>query len=613
MIDQYLQNHLIAYIGNKRRLLPLIKKAIEKTGVKGDNIKFLDLFAGSGAVSRLAKSMGFEVYCNDWEYYSYIINKAFLEFDKDFLENSFKNFCGIENVLNILNNLKTPKEKDAYISKYYCPQDDKNPDLDNDRMFWTSYNGKKIDAIRAKIEEWKNNNEINENEEILLLALLLYEASTRSNTSGVFKAFHRGFGGTNGDALSRILKEVELTIPSLINGPKSYVFKEDAIELSLMLKCINFDIVYLDPPYNQHQYGSNYHLLNTIALNDKPPVNERIIINGKKVNKSAIRRDWIKTKSSFCYPRSAKDDFQKIINNISSKYILVSYSTDGIIDFEDMLSILSTRGKLDIILSEYTKYRGGKQSLTTEIKNIEFVLFVDTSKKSDIKDIENVQKNILVNKIKLIAKKRINLTRAENIGFETNYSKKFGEIYLSKGYNNKIFDFYLVKNKITNISSFDNLFNFELKTLLNIYEDLEFITNLTKEDELYIIISDIVKYYLTNDYKNVCDSFSNIPYLLSKFNNKKAYISSLKAIERVLNTIIETKNIWINLLENEDFNELERIILKKLNYSDQNTKEVIDLKQNIVTLYEEIVQFFEYKNSEKEIKSIKKELLKING
>ena len=84
---------------------------------------------------------------------------------------------------------------------------------------------------------------------------------------------------------------------------KTHIFNRDAVQLSEELKDIEFDITYLDPPYNQHQYGSNYHLLNTIALNDKPPVNKDIIINDKKVNKSAIRKDWIKLNLHFVIKR----------------------------------------------------------------------------------------------------------------------------------------------------------------------------------------------------------------------------------------------------------------------------------------------------------------------
>ena len=300
--DQYLKKDIIAYIGNKRNLLPLIKNAIQKTGLdpQKKDLTFLDLFSGSGAVSRLAKSLGFRVIANDWEYYSYVINKAFIETDKEELNSCFKKLGGIKNVLEILNNLKEPSFKDRYISLYYSPQDDINPDIKNERMFYTNRNAKTIDAIRSKIDEWAKSKIIDKKEEYILLALLLYESSTRSNTSGVFKGFHKGFGGTNGDALSRILKSVELTMPVLINGKKALVLKEDAVKLSREFNKTKIDIAYLDPPYNQHQYGSNYHLLNTIALNDKPLINKDIYINGKKINKSAIRKDWIKTKSTFC-------------------------------------------------------------------------------------------------------------------------------------------------------------------------------------------------------------------------------------------------------------------------------------------------------------------------
>ena len=120
------------------------------------------------------------------------------------------------------------------------------------------------------------------------------------------------------------------------------------------------DIAYLDPPYNQHQYGSNYHVLNTIAFNDKPSVAPTIYIEGKKTDKSAIRKDWMNTKSLYCYKQTAVSQFKDLIESLRARYILVSYSNDGIIDFDEMLKILSHKGKLDIVTSTYTKYRGGK-------------------------------------------------------------------------------------------------------------------------------------------------------------------------------------------------------------------------------------------------------------
>lgn len=591
---EYVEKNLIAYIGNKRRLLPLIFKSIEKTRIieEKDNPSFLDIFSGTGVISRLAKSLGFYTTSNDWEYYSYIINKSFLELDDNFLNTSFTSLGGIGNVISILNGFSEPRKKDAYISKYYCPQDDSRPDTENERMFYTSYNGKKIDAIRAQIQEWADKDLINKQEEQFLIALLLYESSTRSNTSGVFKAFHNGFGGTNGDALSRILKPIELTIPKLINGMPSRVFNEDAVELSSKLSSQQFDIAYLDPPYNQHQYGSNYHLLNTIAKNDKPSINKEVFINGKKVNKSAIRRDWVKTKSSFCYKKSAKDDFVKLITNINSKHILVSYSTDGIIPFDDMLEILSKKGKLDICMQEYVKYRGGKQSLTSKVKNIEFILMVNTSIQGNKQDIVNVKKQLLTKKIELTMANTIDPFKAELMGFS--FVKTATSKNLTKFYDDKKIILKINTNKITNLSNIlEIVVNSNLKFLGDLEHDLMEITNITKENEINLTIDAIMHLIEKKKYNEVCNLFKNIPYCLSKFNNKKAYISSLKSIISILTMLSQTISTWmrIDILNNSAFRKFEKIIFKKINY-DSNQVEAKELKNKISILYKYFVENF---------------------
>lgn len=601
--EEYITNHLIAYIGNKRRLISLIEKAIKQCSISDNKKppKFLDLFAGTGVVSRLAKSMGFEVHANDWEYYSYILNRAFLELDNDFLRSGFSKLGGLDNVLKILNEVKEPDDKDKYISLYYCPENDDNPDLKNERLFYTSYNGKKIDAVRAKIEKWAKEKVINEKEETLLLALLLYEASTRSNTSGVFKAFHKGFGGTNQDALSRILKLISFKKPVLFDGPQATVYKKDSLKLVEELKDIEFDITYLDPPYNQHQYGSNYHLLNTIALNDKPPINKNVFINGKKVNKSAIRRDWVKTKSNFCYKDKAIADFKQIINNINSHYILLSYSTDGIIPFDNILEILSERGKLDIVMSEYVKYRGGKQSLTSEVNNIEFVLIVDTRSRSDKYDIIEIKKKLLIKKLKLFLKKTINPVRAESLNF-LSADKNFDEnSVIYKDYCGKKVEFIILENKIVGHNiDFYEIAKLDYDTLKEIIDDLESLTNMTKEDEVYLYIKEINNAYKKGYYKKSLVLFRKIPYLLSKFNNKKAYIASLKTIANVMEMMIQTIDMWreVNLKDQCCFKKLELIIFKKLNYNDfknskasyidnpiEYEKSVDKYKKNIASLY----------------------------
>ncbi|MDO7021140.1 DNA adenine methylase, partial [Brachyspira innocens] len=397
---KYLKENLIAYIGNKRRLLPFIENTILHILEDDSSVKTaLDLFAGSGSVSRLLKTLNLEVYSNDWEYYSYILNYAHLSINIKDLDNMFIHTGGLENTINMINSINYINDNDRYISKYYAPSDDNNPDLINERLFYTQYNASRIDIIRHNIEELYKNNAINQKEYYYLIASIIYESATHTNTSGVFKAFHAGFGGRNKDALNRILSPISLKQIPLFQGADCYVSMLDANEFVIKNKDKHFDLVYLDPPYNQHQYGSNYHLLNTIALWDKPPINKNIYIDGKKTDKGGIRKDWVKTKSSYCYKKTAKDTLINLLDNINSNYIVMSYSTDGIIEYDDLISILEEHGKLDIVTSEYTKYRGAKRSIVNKTKNVEYLFVVDTRKNNfyfnnfnkNLKYIENIR------------------------------------------------------------------------------------------------------------------------------------------------------------------------------------------------------------------------------
>jgi len=200
--SDYLTRQIIAYIGNKRTLLGLIRGAIHRC--LGDDFKgkyFLDLFAGSGIVSRLAKTLGFRVFCNDWEYFSYVINNAYITIDNAEAATFYKDYGGVEGIVDYLDRMPDPGPEDLYIARYYCPPHDDidNVDYQTERLFYTRSNGLIIDKIRNEIERLYPREKIEADrralrERNLLLALLLYESATHTNTSGVFKAYHKGFG-----------------------------------------------------------------------------------------------------------------------------------------------------------------------------------------------------------------------------------------------------------------------------------------------------------------------------------------------------------------------------------------------------------------------------------
>ena len=378
MDDRYLTTQLIAYIGNKRALIPFLKDVFIDLDKQHPVTRFSDPFAGSGAVSRLGKALGFSVLANDWETYSYIINSCHIGVDKSKIDGMFLANGGVEAVFEGLQGL--PPLKTGYISTYFAPDSTERADYRRERLFYTRENGIFIDTVREGIEDlypgW-DLSPVQLREKQVLLAALLYQAATHANTSGVFKAYHKGFGGHGGDALSRITRPMQLQQPVLIDGAgPCFVTAMDAAEA---VAGKSFDLCYLDPPYNQHQYGSNYHLLNTIAKWDKPDQPLTLDPDGSLANKGGIRKDWKLTRSDFCYRNKSVPAFRKLLDGIDARYIVLSYNTEGIMPYEEMLAILSERGNVRLYSSEYVTYRGGRQSISRKTHNVEFLLVCNTA------------------------------------------------------------------------------------------------------------------------------------------------------------------------------------------------------------------------------------------
>ena len=417
----YLTEQIIAYIGNKRKLLPLIYSAMENTGLElKPGLKFFDVFSGSGVVSRMAKSLNFEVYANDWEYYANVLSKGYVETNDSDIVELFGSEEKFIQKLDEINSLKNPTSEKQYIAKYYAPKefDAGLVDFKTERLFYTRQNALAIDKIRNYIESAysekqnpKNSKKIEaENERNakirnLLLSELIYESATHTNTSGVFKAFHKGFGGHGKDALKRIMAGIKLTRPILIDSEQPvHVFQENANELVKKIRGI--DIAYLDPPYNQHQYGSNYHLLNTIAKWDHIPAPLDLNSKGVLKEKAAIRHDWVNTKSDYCYREIAEKTFSELIDSIDAKHILISYSTDGIIPFTKMRDICTRKGRLSIVTNEYSTYKGGKRSNSRQNTNIEFILCIDTAKTNDEESLKKIDAILMRKKLMLLFKQK---------------------------------------------------------------------------------------------------------------------------------------------------------------------------------------------------------------
>lgn len=323
----------------------------------------------------MARQMGFQVAANDWEEYSRVINSAHLTLSPAEAEALFSGFGGLKNALTELNTLQEYSQNQPQrplISRHYAPSSTAEADYRTERLFYTRENALFIDLVREHIDRWFPEGGRAHD---LLLALLLYQAATHVNTSGVFKAYHKGFGGHSRDALGRIMAPMQLEYPVLIDGTAECEVQQ--LNAAEFLSQRSGDLCYLDPPYNIHQYGSNYHLLNTIARWDFPQVNEAIGADGRLVSKAGIRPDWQETRSDFCSRATAPQALRDVLEAADARWLVLSYNSEGIIPMEQLMEILSTAGRVEINSLDYITYRGGRQSMNRRTYNTEFQIVVE--------------------------------------------------------------------------------------------------------------------------------------------------------------------------------------------------------------------------------------------
>jgi adenine-specific DNA-methyltransferase len=355
----YLSEQIITYLGNKRKLLPYIEKEISyiKKDLKKKQLVSVDLFSGSGIVARMLKKHSSKIIVNDLEAYSKVTNKCYLSNASDFDEHIFRRYQTM-----IENRLKHDLVE-GLITKHYAPKDDQNIQK-GERVFYTRKNAHTIDTIRQAIDD------IPENYKAFFLGPLLYQASVHNNTGGVFKGFYKDsqtgigqFGGNGKHALKRIKGDIKCIKP--VFSPydsKVEIHQKDANDLVNQLDPV--DLIYIDPPYNQHPYGSNYFMLNVIVDNQ---------LQGKISPVSGIPQDW--NRSDYNKKQKAMAAFQQLIHDAKAEYLLVSYNSEGFIDYDEIVGVLKTYGHLRVEKVKYNTYRASR-NLRNRNKYVHEYIFI---------------------------------------------------------------------------------------------------------------------------------------------------------------------------------------------------------------------------------------------
>lgn len=324
------------YIGNKYKLIEWLFSILSKE-CKGES--FADIFAGTGVIAAVASKHFDKIILNDFLYSNQAIYKAFFD-------NAKWNQKKVNAIIKSYNSINKEDLNENYFSKNFGAK------------YFSKNSAKIIGWIRDDIE--KNKKNLTEREYYILISSLLYSVDKIANTVGHYDAYFKK-ESINDMFLMRAIDPVKTKQVS--------IFRED---VNLLVKHIQADITYIDPPYNSRQYSRFYHLLETLTKWDKP-----------RLHGVALKPDP-ENISDYCRV-SAKSRFTELVNDINTNYLVVSYnntyesksnSSKNKITLKDIEKILNTKGKTKVFEKSYKHFNAGN----TNFNNHKEYLFVTSTK-----------------------------------------------------------------------------------------------------------------------------------------------------------------------------------------------------------------------------------------
>ena len=336
---------MIKYIGSKRTLLPVVLEAVAAVP---DATTVVDLFSGTSRVGHALKGAGYKVIANDHNSYAATLARCYVGADLETVERDANALIREFNAL--------PGEA-GWFTQTFC----------EDSRFFQPKNGARVDAIREAIARKQLEPEL---EAVVLVALM--EAADRvDSTCGLQMAYLKQWAARASNDLELRLPKV---LPRSVHG-KSEVHQLEAIDAATRLTA---DIVYLDPPYNQHSYLSNYHVWESLVLWDKPEV----------YGIACKRVDCRTRKSPFNSKRKFPEALSELIAAVDAKVLLVSFNNEGYIERPEMEALLSSRGRVTVLSHDYKRYVGAqigiynpsgeKVGAVSHLRNLEYLYVVET-------------------------------------------------------------------------------------------------------------------------------------------------------------------------------------------------------------------------------------------
>jgi adenine-specific DNA-methyltransferase len=331
---------VIKYLGSKRRLVPVIAAMADAVDAR----RALDLFTGTTRVAQELKRRGSVVTAVDTARYSEVLGRCYVGCDARTIDRVA--------LAEVLRDLAARPGRPGYFTETFCVSS----------RFFQPHNGARIDAIRDAIEHDHATSPLRP----LLLTSLLEAADRVDSTTGVQMAFVKQWA-------PRSYNPLELREPALLDGP-GHVHRGDSCELAPILG--DFDFAYLDPPYNQHRYFTNYHIWETLVAWDAP---EHYGIACKR----ADARD-VSTRSAFNRRREMPAALARVLRDVRAELLVLSYNDESWVSLDELREMCSQRGMVEVLALDSKRYVGAQIGIhspsgervgtVSRLRNVEYIL-----------------------------------------------------------------------------------------------------------------------------------------------------------------------------------------------------------------------------------------------
>lgn len=309
---------MFKYIGSKRVFVPVLGNLARNSGAQ----TAVDLFTGTTRVAQEFKRSNIATTAADLATYSYALARTYIEIDKHDVDET--------ELADAIAYLSSLKGEAGYFTDTFCVE----------ARFFQPRNGERIDAIREAIEADYRGTELYP----ILLTSLIEAADKVDSTTGVQMAYLKEWA-------PRAYNNLELDVPQLLPG-SGVALHGDAT--TLIRELPETDLLYLDPPYNQHRYFTNYHIWETLVRWDKP---ETYGVAQKRID----ARDS-STKSIFNSKPKMKDAFFRLLEDARANLLLISYNNESWITASEMIAQLHSIGYESVVklAFEHSRYVGAR-------------------------------------------------------------------------------------------------------------------------------------------------------------------------------------------------------------------------------------------------------------